>query len=254
MDSFITAISIICILVFIFAAYFPCIRAFTHEGLDAPNVSSSSNVPPPLKPTTTATSVPTTTTTDPTTVSIDPTKATDFSKTKYQNDISKIMETQYHKSEEEIRKEFNQPMDSTWIYDKAGNKVLYPNTKVQGTVTYYTPGSYPFGTSNYVPKYEDSVYLSKITGLNTQTILRPTADMLGGFCAQYKDQPDKLEEACKNTNINKCASTNCCVLLGGSNCLAGNEFGPTNKTNYGDIFIRNKEYYYYQGKCYGHCP
>jgi hypothetical protein len=30
--------------------------------------------------------------------------------------------------------------------------------------------------------------------------------------------------------------------------------GPTNKANYGDIYIRNRDYYYYQGKCYGNWP
>jgi hypothetical protein len=249
MDSFITAISIICILVFIFAAYFPCIRSLTYEGLDAPSSTSTNQN---ALPETTTISVPTLT--QSTTTIVDPTKVTDFSNTKYNNDISKIKEIQYHKTEEEIRQESGQPMDSTWIYDKDGNKVLYPNAKVQGSITYHTPGSYPFGTANYVPKYEDSVYLSKITGLNNQLIIKPTADMLGGFCTQYKDQPDKIEESCKNIDINKCASTNCCVLLGGSTCVAGNEFGPTQKTNYNDIFIRNKEYYYYQGKCYGNCP
>jgi hypothetical protein len=173
--------------------------------------------------------------------------------TKYQNDISKVMDIQYHESEDEIRKRENDPIGSTWIFDKDGKKVLYPSTNVQGSITYYTPGSYPFGTANYVPNYEDSTFLSKITGLSTTMKIKPTADMLGGFCSHYKNQPDKMEEACKNTDINKCASNNCCVLLGGSNCVSGNELGPFKKTNYGDIFIRNKDFYYYQGKCYGNC-
>jgi len=269
-----------CVLVFIFAAYFPCIRSYFKEGLEndvfpipttgIPNgyyristttmakvpygymaKSDKSGIVPLTKTVMLSTQAQAQSLT--TDTNLDPTKITDFSNTKYQNDISKIMDVQYHESEDEIRKRENDPIGSTWIFDMCGNKVLYPSTNVQGSITYYTPGSYPFGTSNYVPNYEDSVFLSKITGLSTTMKLKPTADMLSGFCAQYKNQPDKMEEACKNTDINKCASNNCCVLLGGSNCVSGNELGPYQKTNYGDIFIRNKDFYYYQGKCYGNC-
>jgi hypothetical protein len=291
MDRFITAISIICILVFIFAAYFPCIRSFFQEGLDS---TSGNNDVFPIPTTgipngyyrldtTTMAKVPYGYMAKPDKSGIvaltksaayssyekqqqelldaankkptitDPTKTTDFSNTKYQNDISKVMDIEYHESEDQLRKRVSDPIGSTWIYDKEGKKVLYPSTNVQGSITYYTPGSYPFGTSNYVPNYEDSVFLSKITGLSSTMNVKPTAEMLGGFCSFYKNQPDKMEEACKNTDINKCASNNCCVLLGGSNCVSGNESGPYKKTNYGDIFIRNKDFYYYQGKCYGNC-
>ena len=284
MDRFITTISIICVLVFIFAAYFPCIRSFFQEGLDS--TSGENNVFP--IPTTgipngyyrldatTMSKVPYgyMATTDKSAIvpltkaatysdyqlkhpdgkgSTSPSTSTDSNNTKYSNDISKIMDIQYHESEDQIRNQANDPLGTTWIYDKDGNKVLYPATSVQGSMTYYTPGSYPFGTANYVPNYEDSVFLSKITGLSSTMKLKPTAEMLGGFCSFYKNQPDKMEEACKNTDIDKCASNNCCVLLGGSNCVSGNELGPYQKTNYGDIFIRNKDFYYYQGKCYGNC-
>jgi hypothetical protein len=287
MDRFITTISIICILVFIFATYFPCIRSYFQEGLDSTSGSNDifdipttgiipdgyyridkqtmAKVPYGYMATTDKSAI------IPLTKSAtysnyqktnpdgkarkipDPTQTTDFSNTKYQNDISTIMDVQYHESEDQLRERVSDPIGSTWIFDKDGNKVLYPATNVQGSITYYTPGSYPFGTANYVPNYEDSVFLSKITGLSTTMQVKPTADMLSGFCAHYKNQPDKMEEACKNTDINTCASNNCCVLLGGSNCVSGNELGPYKKTNYGDIFIRNKDFYYYQGKCYGNC-
>lgn len=174
---------------------------------------------------------------------------------KYYTDISnnKIINFEYHKSEDQLRKELEQPLEMTYVYDKTGNKILYPSPKVQGNITYHVPGSYPFGSINYVPKYADSILLSKSTGLSTTTTLKNTAEMKGGFCSFYKNNPDKLEENCKNTDVNQCASTNCCTLLGGSNCVAGNENGPTNKAHYNDIYIRNKDYYYYQGKCYGNC-
>jgi len=287
MDRFITTISIICVLVFILAAYFPCIHSYFQEGLDMQNnvfpipttgipngyyridATTMAKVPYGYMATTDKSGI--VPLTKAATYSNyqqqqqeildaanqtpkNPTPTTsDSPNTKYSNDISKVMDIQYHESEDQIRNQANDPLGSTWIFDKDGNKVLYPSTNVQGSITYYTPGAYPFGTSNYVPNYEDSTFLSKITGLSTTMKLKPTAEMLGGFCSFYKNQPDKMEEACKNTDINKCASNSCCVLLGGSNCVSGNESGPYQKTNYGDIFIRNKDFYYYQGKCYGNC-
>ena len=178
----------------------------------------------------------------------------DLSNNKYSNDLSKIMNTQYHPSDAELMKK-NDGMDisfgQTWIYDMCGNKVAYPSTKVQGDIVYYTPGSYTFGTSNYVPSYEATTYLSKLTGKSTTGVYRPE-NQSGGFCSFYKNSPDNLEQSCRKLDKNTCASTDCCVLLGGSTCVAGNEYGPIQKANYGDIFIRNKDYYY-RGKCYGNC-
>ena len=62
-----------------------------------------------------------------------------------------------------------------------------------------------------------------------------------------------MEEICQNTDIHDCASKSCCVLLGGSKCVKGNATGPTNMSNYGDIFLKNKDFYYYKNKCYGNC-
>jgi len=176
--------------------------------------------------------------------------------TKYNNDLSKSIDIQYHKTEAQLLSEA-QPSDvqfgNTYIYDENGNKIAYPSSSVQGNITYYTPGSYPFGTANYVPNYENSIYLSKLTGLSTTAPVYNTAEMLGGFCSYFRNQPERKEKVCNELPSNECASTNCCVLLGGSKCVSGNENGPTYKTNYGDIFLRNKDFYYYQGKCYGNC-
>ena len=167
MDIFIVNISIICVLVFILAAYFPYIHSFFQEGLDGDN--SVFPIPTTGIPngyykisTTTMAKVPygytakpdksgilpltrsamysaqaqeQTTTTTPTTslpsTIIDPTKTTDFSNIKYQNDISKVMDIQYHESEDQIRNREKDPIGSTWIYDMCGNKVLYPSTKLK---------------------------------------------------------------------------------------------------------------------------
>jgi len=75
-----------------------------------------------------------------------------------------------------------------------------------------------------------------------------------GFCEKYRDQPIELEKRCQAMDKNTCASTSCCVLLGGQKCVHGDEYGPTAKANYSDIFVTNRDYYYYKGMCYGVCP
>lgn len=162
----------------------------------------------------------------------------------------------YHISEAELVAN-QKPSDATegiaWVKDKDGKMVALPKSSVQGDILYYTPGSYPFGPSNYVPKYEDSVFLSRLTGSSMTTPVYTSSSIQGGFCTKYKNDPLKLEEICRTIDTDKCGSTNCCVLLGGSKCVAGDDYGPTQKSNYGDVFIRNRDYYYYQGKCFGNC-
>jgi hypothetical protein len=175
------------------------------------------------------------------------------SQNKYNTSISQLMNTRYHASDEDIAANDSTGENRTWIFDASGNIIPLPKLPIQGDIVYYTPGSYPYGTSNYVPNYEDSVYLSRLTGLSYTSPVYPTSSMMGGFCSSLKNSPEQLEQACIQQDSQTCGSTNCCVLLGGSKCVAGNAQGPTNKANYGDIFIRNRDYYYFQGKCYGNC-
>ena len=189
-----------------------------------------------------------------------PTEASFNDLSKYNLDVPNV---QYHQSAEDLVKaNYSEGGDvsfgSTWVLDPSGNKVAIPYTAVQGDITYYSPGAYLFGASTYVPTYEDSVYLSSTT---ESTYLDPTNAALyrnvsanaGGACAMYKDNPAMLEKACGAINTDTCASTSCCVLLGGAKCVAGNERGPSRRENYGDMYVRNKDFYYYQGKCYGNC-
>jgi len=130
-----------------------------------------------------------------------------------------------------------------------------------GSVTYNEPGYFRFGPSSYVPNYEDSVYLSRLTNVDWRT---PVVDFaspvgnsgakLGGFCSFNKSNPSQIETECGKLDKTTCASTSCCALLGGEKCVAGNESGPIMKSNFSDIYVRNKDHYYYQGKCYGNCP
>lgn len=173
--------------------------------------------------------------------------------TQYDNNPDNFPE--YHASEQEIKADSDYTEfknGDIYVRDRTGNVVVLPGPNVQGSTLYYQPGYFQFSSSSYVPNYEDSVYLSKTTGLSSSSIINPPYN-LGGICNQYKDQPLLLEEACQKLNGNVCASTSCCVLLGGSKCVSGNERGPSVKSNYSDIFIPNRDYYYYQGKCYGNC-
>jgi hypothetical protein len=161
----------------------------------------------------------------------------------------------YHESIEKILSQndvLGIDSGNAYVIDKSGNKVKLPPVGMGVSPTYYVPGSYKFGASTYVPNYEDSVYLSKTTGESSATPLQ-TATVAGGFCQANKDYPEKLEEECMKTDVNACASTSCCVLLGGSKCVSGNEQGPKKRENYGDTRILNRDYYYYKGKCYGNC-
>ena len=160
--------------------------------------------------------------------------------------------------EDEIAEE---PQDNVaWVKDKDGNMVELEQgdqneaaNKLSDNIKYYEPGTYKYGSSSYVPTYQDSIYLSKTTGQSTVTEVIDNDAISKGICSHYKDYPEKMETECNKLSKNICASTDCCVLFGSSKCVAGNAHGPTSKLNYGDITIRNRDYYYYKGKCYGNC-
>jgi len=100
-------------------------------------------------------------------------------------------------------------------------------------------------TGNYVPNYENTIYLSKTTGKSTVFSLTPSTtfgENPHGFCSS---ELPTIEENCNKLPMGICASTKCCVLLGDGKCVAGNEKGPTLEKN------SNRDFYYYSGKCYG---
>jgi hypothetical protein len=157
-------------------------------------------------------------------------------------------------SDFKYREDVSMNLGTYYQYDQNGNMIEIQNTEAQfSPVLYYVPGAYKFGSSNYIPNYEDSVYLSRTTRQSQTTPVYNTANILGGFCAQYKNDTNALEEKCAALDLNACASTSCCALLGGQKCVAGNENGPKNLANYTDYSLKNRDFYYYQGKCYGNC-
>jgi len=145
------------------------------------------------------------------------------------------------------------------VRDASDNMVKLPwNKAVTTTPRYNDPSYFRYSPSPYVPNYEDSVYLSRLTSYNDNAPVVDYAKQLPasavGFCDANKKNPVETETQCGKMDKSACASTSCCVLLGGEKCVAGNQSGPTMKANYSDISLLNKDYYYYNGKCYGNCP
>lgn len=106
----------------------------------------------------------------------------------------------------------------------------------------------------FQPSNEDTISYSHLTGYSYASSVFESNDKFGGFCAYHQQNPTKIESICNGLDNNVCSSTQCCVLLGGEKCVAGNERGPTNYSNYTDPIILHRDLYYYQGKCYGNCP
>ena len=165
-------------------------------------------------------------------------------------------DTKYHDGIPDFKKEQinNDELGKYYTFNANGQLIREENTDASfSPILYYVPGAYKYGSSNYVPNYEDSVYLSRTTRLPQPAPVYNTAGMLGGFCTQFKNNTLAVEEKCGALDLNTCASTSCCTLIGGQKCVAGNENGPSNPANYTDYSLKNKDFYYYQGKCYGNC-
>lgn len=119
---------------------------------------------------------------------------------------------------------------------------------------YYQPGSFMIGGVGFVPNYEQGIAMSKLTGIPQAMPIQNAPYLNGGFCQDLAGRPIDLELKCNSLHQDLCASTECCVLLGGQKCVSGNSNGPSVKANYSDFTILNKDFYYYKGKCHGNCP
>lgn len=165
-------------------------------------------------------------------------------------------DVQYHDNIDDIKIQSginNSDINNMVVKDSCGNLVSIPFNASTTLPTYYKPGSFIYGSSTYVPNYEDSVYLSRTTGISAVSPVYPSSMIASGFCNYYKNDAITIEQKCNQLNPDTCASVSCCVLLGGRKCVSGDEKGPVMKANYTDDSIVNKDVYYYQGKCYGNC-
>lgn len=157
---------------------------------------------------------------------------------------------QYHATAEELNTQggiYNTKIGSMVVKDKNGSPLILPYVPGQAMSTYYYPGSFTYGSANYVPNYEDSVYLSRTTAFNTDN--NPDMNM-AKFCDIMKNNPLIVEKKCNSLSNEQCTKNTCCVLFGGSRCVAGDANGPTNPTYYMDPSVNDKEVYYYYGNIY----
>jgi hypothetical protein len=78
---------------------------------------------------------------------------------KYNADYS---ETPYHASEDTIRAEERDKMNVFYVRGEDGKPMGINMAPTQTFPTFYTPGSFTYSASNYVPSYEDAVKLSSV--------------------------------------------------------------------------------------------
>jgi len=169
---------------------------------------------------------------------------TPTTKTNMQNSSNPIFQTDYL--------ETNTPNTRAPTTNEKPNFDLN-NTLLPGSPVWKETGTYRYSGTGYVPDYEESVYLNSQYHSQPEHLTNMPY-LNGGFCAALSSTPLQLEDKCNSLENEVCASTDCCVLLGGQKCVKGNESGPYFKNNYSDFLVKNKDYYYYQGKCFGNCP
>jgi hypothetical protein len=133
----------------------------------------------------------------------------------------------------------NLTVGQMWIKDADGNLKSVPYDEVKNTTLYYPSGSYVFNPPKFIPNYEESVFLS---GASNVPIV-----------GEYQGSKLHSEMSCNAMNKDACMKSGNCVLFGGEKCVAGDAKGPIIKSNYSDITIINRDYYYYKGTCYGNC-
>jgi hypothetical protein len=171
----------------------------------------------------------------------------DTSNNKY-NSIVNNLNIEYHDDYLEEKDKYGNPSGTSYIVDNKGNTTAILPTGLGVKPIYYNPEDYVYGSTKYVPNYEDSVYLSRTSNSYNKNINEKTTSTNDSVCNYYKNYPDKLENACQRMDPNICISTSCCVLLDGKKCVRGNVNGPISNT-----IIPNRDFYYYQKKCYGNC-
>lgn len=139
------------------------------------------------------------------------------------------------------KKEFN-------IKAQQGESTLFG-----GDVHLVNPNKIRYKSSYFIPVYEDSVFLSSLSDLSHSKPIYDSPSKLAGFCHFDKQHPEKIEKNCISLDKNVCASTSCCILLGGTKCVSGGPSGPHMKSHYNDTNLLQKDHYYHQGRCYGNC-
>lgn len=89
---------------------------------------------------------------------LDNSESSESNKTSY--DTTNFVE--YHLSEDLLREQNKHKMQNMYVKGDDGKPVAIYMESTQTLPTYYTPGSFPYGASNYVPNYQDAIKLSNI--------------------------------------------------------------------------------------------
>ena len=69
----------------------------------------------------------------------------------------------YHDTEKQIRLDNKHKMNVLYVKGADGKPIGINMETTQNLPTFYTPGSFQYSASNYVPTYEDSVNLSSLS-------------------------------------------------------------------------------------------
>ena len=160
-------------------------------------------------------------------------------------------------------------LDHIYPDEDGGNSLIPPSGpvddsygKINGDLTFYAPGTFMYGSDNYVPSYAASVLLSPMIGVNAPlkplvgegqggTLVSKSSVCSPGSGASVLEK----ESYCQKLSSMDAAERECCVVLGGDVPMAGNDQGPFNRAIYTNPVISGaKDYYIYLGKCYGNCP
>ena len=125
--------------------------------------------------------------------------------------------------------------------------------KVTPRPIYYEPGTVNYGGLGYKPSDVDIAYYNNYKSTPKNLLESDENSHNFGFCKQQDNIMVNIDEKCNKLSKDVCATTECCILMGGEKCINGNAEGPKNRITYSDTSIKNKDFYYYQGKCYGNC-
>jgi hypothetical protein len=141
---------------------------------------------------------------------------------------------------------------STSMVDTLPKKMIdFDTDPIMNPSPLYEPGTVKYGGTGYTPSHEQLAYNNDYKFKTLPDDLTKLSSYESkGFCELPSSE---IDEKCNALPKGTCATTSCCVLVGGDKCVQGNEQGPKESLIYSDTTIKNRDVYYYQGKCYGNC-
>ena len=94
-----------------------------------------------------------------------------FQDEEYETDEN-VLNTSYQENNYDItyHEETPKEIPETWVRDSSGNVVSLPYFDVKHTTLYYDPNQMKYDQSNYVPNYQESVWLSLLNKNVLKTI------------------------------------------------------------------------------------